>query len=283
MKTTTDKTQIIKDSVDSLMSMFQSGEFPEKIALSIIRRHDGDTIPADEWSLGNRALMFAQGTSDARGYKQWQEVNRFVKKGGRAIYILAPLTRKITDKDKITGEDEERIIITGFRTIPVFPYEVTDGEPLPKFDYRPQKYPPFFDVAERLNLKIAYRPMRGDYLGRYTSSAGNQMIQLCSQDAVVYYHELSHAVHNTFVDLRLYDPDKAEVVAEFSAVVLCALSDIHGYENQAYRYIQHYCKKDEQKPEGVMKKIMSVLADVEKIVNIVLETSSDAPAMKEAV
>ena len=277
----TDKTQIIKDSIDSLMEMFKSGKFPEKIALSIIRRHEGDTIPSDEWSLGNRMLMMAQGTTDARGYRQWQEVSRFVKKGSRAIYILAPLTRKITEKDKVTGAEEEQVIITGFRPIPVFPVEATDGEPLPNFDYIPKTFPPFFDVAEKLNIKVEYRPMMGNYYGKF-STRGNQ-IRLCSQDAVVYYHELSHAVHNTFVDLRVYDPDKAEVVAEFSAVVLCALSDIHGYENQAYRYIQHYCKKDEQKPEGVMKKIMSVLADVEKIVRIVLDATSDELPEKEAV
>lgn len=280
MKTKNDKTQIIKDSVDSLMEMFKSGQFPQKIAMSIIRRHDGDTIPSDDWSLGNRTLMFSQHTADARGYKQWLEAGRFVKKGSHAIHILAPLTRKITEKDKTTGEEEEKVIITGFRPIPVFPVESTDGEPLP-FDYRPQKYPPFFDVAEKLNLKVAYRPMRGDYLGRFSSR--NNQLELCSQDAVVYYHELSHAVHNTFVDLRVYDPDKAEVVAEFSAVVLCALSDIHGYESQAYQYIRHYCKKDEQKPEGVMKKIMSVLADVEKIINIVLYATCDEIPMKQAV
>lgn len=277
----TDKTQIIKDSIDNLMAMFKSGEFPEKIALSIIRRHEGDTIPADDWSLGNRALMLAQGTTDARGYKQWMEVNRFVKKGSRAIYILAPLTRKIRETDKATGEEKETVIITGFRPIPVFPVETTDGEPLPNFDYVPKTFPHFFDVAEKLNINVEYRPMIGNYYGKF-STRGNQ-IQLCSQDAVVYYHELSHAVHNTFVDLRVYDPDKAEVVAEFSAVVLCALSDIKGYENQAYRYIQHYCKKGEQKPEGVMKKIMGVLSDVEKIVNIVLDATSDELPIKQAV
>lgn len=276
-----DKTQIIKDSIDSLMEMFKSGEFPEKIALSIIRRHEGDTIPADDWSLGNRTLMLAQGTTDARGYKQWMEVNRFVKKGSRAIYILAPLTRKIRETDKATGEEKDTVIITGFRPIPVFPVEATDGEPLPNFDYVPKTFPPFFDVAEKLNIKVEYRPMIGNYYGKF-SSRGNQ-IQLCSQDAVVYYHELAHAVHNTFIDLRLYDPDKAEVVAEFSAVVLCALSDIHGYEDQAYRYIRHYCRKDEQKPEGVMKKIMGVLSDVEKIVSIVLDATSDELPAKEAV
>ena len=281
MKTKNDKTQIIKDSVDSLMEMFKSGQFPQKIAMSIIRRHDGDTIPSDDWSLGNRTLMLAQHTVDARGYKQWLEVNRFVKKGSHAIYILAPFTRKVKEKDMTTGEELEKVIVTGFRAIPVFPYESTDGEPLPEYDYRPQKYPPFFDVAEKLNLKVAYRPMRGDYLGRFSSR--NNQLELCSQDAVVYYHELAHAVHNTFVDLRVYDPDKAEVIAEFSAVVLCALSDIHGYESQAYRYIQHYCKKDEQKPEGVMKKIMSVLSDVEKIINIVLDATCDEIPIKQAV
>ncbi|HCB93851.1 MAG TPA: hypothetical protein DEP57_08635 [Selenomonas sp.] len=276
-----DKTQIIKDSIDSLMEMFKSGDFPEKIALSIIRRHEGDTIPADDWSLGNRTLMLAQGTTDARGYKQWMEVNRFVKKGSRAIYILAPLTRKIRETDKATGEEKDTVIITGFRPIPVFPVEATDGEPLPNFDYVPKTFPRFFDVAEKLNIKVEYRPMIGNYYGKF-SARGNQ-IQLCSQDAVVYYHELSHAVHNTFVDLRVYDPDKAEVVAEFSAVVLCALSDIHGYEDQAYMYIRHYCRKDEQKPEGVMKKIMGVLSDVEKIVSIVLDATSDELPAKEAV
>lgn len=278
-----DKTQIIKDSIDSLMEMFKSGDFPDKIALSIIRRHEGDTIPADDWSLGNRALMLAQGTTDARGYRQWLEVNRFVKKGSRAIYILAPLTHKIKKQDKVTGEEREKVIITGFRAIPVFPYESTDGEPLPEFDYRPKKFPPFFDVAEKLNIKVAYRPMRGNYLGRYSFENGNEMIQLCSQEAIVYYHEMSHKIHHSLVDLRVYDPDKAEVVAEFSAVVLCALSNIHGYEHQAYKYIRHYCQKDDQKPEGVMKKIMSVLSDVEKIVNIVLDATSYELPVKHAV
>ncbi len=278
-----DKTQIIKDSIDSLMEMFKSGDFPEKIALSIIRRHEGDTIPADDWSLGNRTLMLAQGTTDARGYKQWMEVNRFVKKGSRAIYILAPLTRKIRETDKATGEEKDTVIITGFRPIPVFPVEATDGEPLPNFDYVPKTFPPFFDVTEKLNIKVEYRPMMGNYYGKFSTSGGNQMIQLCSASEVVYLHELSHAAHASLVDLRVYDPDKAEVVAEFSAVVLCALSGIKGYENQAYEYIRHYCRKDEQKPEGVMKKIMSVLSDVEKVVNIILDATSDELPEKEAV
>lgn len=223
-----DKTIIIYNAVGTLMVMFQSGAFPAQIATTIIKRAKGDTIPSDSWSFANRLLMAGQGTSDARGFRQWNEVGRYVVKGSHAIYIFAPLTKKVTEKDKVTGEQSERIIVVGFKPIPVFRYEDTEGEELSQFDYTPKKYPPFFDVAEKLGLSVSYQPLRSKYLGRYTPST--KTIELCSEDAPVYYHELSHAVHNTFVDLKAYDKAKAEIVAEFSACVLCELSGISGYQ-----------------------------------------------------
>lgn len=213
--------------------------------------------------------MASQNTSDARGYNQWQEVKRQVKKGIKAIYIFAPLTKRITETDAETEEETTKVIIYGFRPLPVFRYEDTEGEPLPDYDYSPKTYPPFFDVAEKLGVSVEYRPMRGNFLGRY--STGTTSIQLCSPDAHVYYHELAHAVHNTFVDLKTYDTDKAEIVAEFSSCVLCELTNIKGYESQGYEYIRHYCG-GETKPEGVLKKIMGVLSEVEKIVLRVMKT-----------
>ena len=267
-----DKTTIIKSAVNTLMTTFQSGNFPAQIATTFIRKHADDDIPSDKWTFANRLLMTAQGTNDARGYKQWQQVNRQVKRGSLAIHVFAPLTRKVTETDETTGEEMSRIIVTGFRPIPVFRVEDTEGEPLPTFNYRPKVYPPFFDVAEKLGLKVEYRPMRSNYLGKYVSNT--KSIELDSQDAVVYYHELSHAVHDTFVDLKTYDKAKAEIVAEFSAVTLCELSGISGYQSQGYDYIRHYCAGD-AKPEIVLKKIMCVLNDVEKIVSIVLDATED--------
>ena len=272
-----DKTTIIKSVVNTLMATFQSGNFPAQIATTVIRKHADDDIPSDKWTFANRLLMTAQGTNDARGYKQWQQVNRQVKRGSLAIHVFAPLTRKVTETDETTGEEMSRIIVTGFRPIPVFRVEDTEGEPLPTFNYRPKVYPPFFDVAEKLGLKVEYRPMRSNYLGKYVSNT--KSIELDSQDAVVYYHELSHAVHDTFVDLKTYDKAKAEIVAEFSAVTLCELSGISGYQSQGYDYIRHYCAGD-AKPETVLKKIMGVLNDVEKIVSIVLDATEDKLSAK---
>lgn len=277
-----DKNEIVKEAVENLMDIFKSGRMPEKIAFSIIHKHAGDVIPSDSWSIGNRILSLIQGTADARGYKQWTEAGRHVRKGCHAIYIMAPVTRKIQEKDNTTDEKKDKVIVTGFRPLPVYRFEDTEGADLPyDHTYQPTTYPPFFNVAKKLGIDVSYRPMMANYLGKY--SLRTNTIQLCAQDAIVYYHELAHAVHSTFVDLRVYNEKKAEIIAEFSACVLAEISNIHGYESQGYEYIRNYCKGDEKKPEGVLKKIMSVLTDVDRIVTTVLKVADDEEVETAAV
>lgn len=270
---------IVKSAVDQLLDMFRTGQLPEKVAFSIIHRHAGDVIPSDKWSIGNRVLQMLQGTADARGFKQWQEVGRYVRKGSHAIHILAPLTYKVKEKDEKTGEETEKVIVKGYRPISVFRFEDTDGRPLPyDHEYAPATHPTFYDVAAKLGIDVSYAPLRANYLGKY--SLRTNSIQLCADDAVVYYHELAHAIHATILDLRVYDVNKAEVVAEFSALVMANLAGVSGFEKQGFDYIEHYAR--DHKPANVMKEIFSVLNDVEKIVSKVLEVSSDTPASESA-
>ena len=70
-------------------------------------------IPSENWSLCNRLLMVIAGTIDARGYGQWKEADRYVKKGTKAIYIVVPY---IKHKEI---DDEETNRITGFGLQPV--------------------------------------------------------------------------------------------------------------------------------------------------------------------
>jgi len=70
--------------------------------------------------------MFLSGTADARGFQQWKQSNRWVKKGARAIYILVPCIKRETDEE--TGEETETLRY--FKASPVFAYEDTEGEPL---------------------------------------------------------------------------------------------------------------------------------------------------------
>lgn len=266
-----DKKVVIKNAVDKLFDTFVKGTFSQQVAMSIIRKHSDDVIPSDKWSLGNRVLTLIQCDNiDARGYNQWLQVNRKVKKGSKAVYIFAPLIAKKTVQKQGTNEAEEYSFCYGFRLIPVFSVNDTEGEPLPTLDYIPKTFPPFFNVTKSLGIEVAYKgKLDTSSYGSFNSK--NNSIELNSHDIVVYYHELAHAIHNTFAKLSEIDKERKEIVAEFSAIVLCELSGVHGYESQAYEYIKHYCHESE--PEKVLKKIMQVFSDVEKIVEIVLKTS----------
>ena len=61
------------------------------------------------------------------GFNAWRNLNRFVRKGEKAIWILAPMVYKNADAED--GKDER--IIRGFKFVPVFDVAQTDGEELP--------------------------------------------------------------------------------------------------------------------------------------------------------
>ena len=134
----TKRATIISNAINNILKIFKSGNFPQAVAMSIIRKHSDDNIPSDSWSLANRLLMAAQDTTDARGFRQWQQVNRQVKKGAKAIHIFSPIFKTLNDTDNKTGEDVKKNVLIGFSTIPVFRYEDTEGEDLPVFDYSPK-------------------------------------------------------------------------------------------------------------------------------------------------
>lgn len=255
----------IKTAVENLLDMFKSQSFPEAVAFTIIQG-DINSKPSSRWSLGNRVLMLISGTRDARGYRQWETVGRQVKKGAKAIAIFAPLTKTVEDK----ASGKSKTIIFGFRPIPVFRIEDTEGEPLPQeIASTPATYPPFYDVAEKLGIEVHWSPVNENAYGSF--SVLRNIITLHSQDAFIYFHELAHAVHSTFVDLMEIDINRAEIVADVTAAVLCQIQGITGYELQTYRYVQEYCSRKDD--AFVLKAIMSALNDVEMVVTRILDVA----------
>ena len=257
----------VRDATQKLLTIFRAGNLPKAVGFSIIRRQAGDERPADKWSIGNQVLMLASGSFDARGLKQWNEVGRFVKKGASAIYIMAPMTMKIEDEKT----KEEKIIITGFRSIPVFCYLSTDGKPLPgRPDYTPDQLPPLYEVAEKLGMTVKFAPMTGNRLGFYSSR--NKSITLSAKDASVFFHELAHAMHDRLKPLKGGQDPLQEIVAEMSAAVLCEMQGISGYEENSFKYIKHYTEK--MGCQDVLKTIMKVLNEVEQVVTGIMELAA---------
>jgi len=142
----------VQTQLDKVLAAFESGDVEGAMQKAITPRHPDDVRPSDSWSFRNRVLMALNGSSDARGFKQWKAAGRSVMKGQRAFHILAPCTRKI--EDDVTGED--KVIVIGFRGVAVFDLEQTDGEPMPSFDYEPPAPPRLADVAARLGVEVKW-------------------------------------------------------------------------------------------------------------------------------
>jgi hypothetical protein len=244
-------------ALDRVVEQFQSGDLSPiaKIARIV---HQGDPIPSDRWSLCNRILAYVQtGSLDCRGYRQWQEAGRQVKKGSRAAFILAPC---VVTYENDVGEKCEAL--KGFRAIPVFGHEDTEGEDIPEVDYTPRELPPLADVALRMDIEIAYVPQPAGRLGRCEVSGSR--IELGSHDPEVFFHELAHAAHAR-LEGKLKGGQHAgqETVAEFTAAVLMHLYGLGDRTGNCWDYVQLYASDP-------LQAIVKALSTVEKVLALLL-------------
>ncbi len=259
--TSLDTNPKIKEAMDTLLKMFNE-ENLDKVARAVFR---GDSIPADKWSFLNRLLMYLNNTEDARGFRQWQQVGRYVKKGSKAFYIIAPVTRKITSEKTLeSGEAirEEKTVLAGFKGIPVFRIEDTDGAPIIRDEYRVNIPCEFNDIIQELGLKV--QPVRfcGTAYGSYNLL--NKEIRLASPDIEVFLHELSHAIDDRLRGLKPGQKNDQEVTAEFSAAVIAHLMGYKIPLGNVREYIEQYS----------FKELMNCLARIEKIVSYVIERTT---------
>lgn len=257
----------IKEATEKIIEMFRNGDIPPAIVRTVIAWNNADR-PSNNWSLGNRLLMLVSGTTDARGYSQWKEVGRQVKKGAKALYILAPVKKTIKTKAENDEEDEKTItIIKGFRGIPVFRYEDTEGEEIEYPDYTPPELPPLIEVAKNYGVSVKYGPFTQRFYGYF--QPGTKTIMLCTHDVKTFFHELSHAVHNTIKPLRGGQHADQEIVAETCAAALCEMYGYEGFIYHGYQYIMNYSK--EKSNTGVINEIFKVMNDVHEVLRRILE------------
>lgn len=269
------KKSKVDETIKKLMDMFESGDVAGEISKAVLKRQAG-TSPSDGWSLGNQLLRALAGTEDARGFKQWQEVGRSVKKGAKAFYILAPCIKTITKENRESDEEKVKIkVITGFRSVPVFKYEDTEGKPLPKPDYNPPVLPPLAEVAKDWGIKIEYGAFFGRFYGYYHPC--NDKIFLATYDVSTFFHELGHAAHKRVKgELEGGQVAEQEVVAEMTSAVLCQLYGFKNKERHSYEYIKSYSKGTD-----AIKSIMKVLSVIEKCLDLILTTASNLEERKE--
>jgi hypothetical protein len=245
------------------MNAFESGNIPEAIAYSTFPIPN---IPSSAWSLLNRTLMFLSGTSDARGFRQWQSINRHVKKGGKAIYILVP---RIVCRQSETGQEEN--YLAGFMARPVFRVEDTDGEPL---DHQKMELPdfPLIEKAKEWGISVKAVPGNYRYYGYFTD--GKKEIGLATKEETVFFHELAHAAHcRVLSDDKKVSSWRKEIVAELTAAVLCRMvGKTSKYLGNNFRYIKHYADKSNLSPTQAC---MKVIGEVESVLALILASEGN--------
>ena len=91
------------------------------------------------YSFGNAMLIFSQNPNATyvKGYKAWNKLGRYVKKGSKGLAILAPCIRKVEvfkePENKNLYHDEEaekeiKKVVSGFRIAYVYDIADTDGD-----------------------------------------------------------------------------------------------------------------------------------------------------------
>ena len=256
---TTDKA---RETMNKLVERFQDGDIAPLVKLSTIRLTAQNSIPAERWSFSNQFLALIQtGELDCRGFRQWQEVKRHVSAGATAAYILGPMIVK-----NKTDEGEE-IKLIGFKSIPVFPLAMTEGEPLPEIDktIAPDVLPPLVNVANKWGIDIKYTPFTGRAYGSFSQDA--KSIRLATHEESVFFHELSHAAHSRIERLKGGQDVRQEIIADFTACVLMQVYGLKDTSGITWNYIKSYS------PENPIGAILSALDTMGKVLDLIISSA----------
>lgn len=255
-------TENAQQIVKQLLARFQSGDIAPLIEIATLKLTTESSIPASRWSICNQLLAYFQtGEMDCRGFRQWEQVKRHVVRGSHAAYILGP----ILIKEK--NEETETTRLVGFKSIPVFPASMTEGEPIPiPISLTPASLPPLYEVAKAWGIKVDYTPFKGDAYGSYQNSS--KTIRLASYEEKIFFHEISHAAHARLETLKGGQDPRQETIAEFCACVLMQVYGLRDTTGYTWEYIKSY------NPENPIKAIMEALDTIDKVLNQILETAN---------
>ncbi|MCL4433287.1 MAG: ArdC-like ssDNA-binding domain-containing protein [Actinobacteria bacterium] len=177
------------------------------------------------YSYGNVHLIAAQRheATQVAGFNAWRKLNRFVRKGEKAIWILAPM---IYGNTVDSQDDDDPVAIRGFKWVPVFDVAQTDGADLPTVcnrldgDDPTDHYETLIGVARSIGFTVEdyefHTSTNGD------CSHGEHRIRVetrntPAQRVKTLAHEIAHALlHESFNSRAL-----AELQAESTAYIVC--------------------------------------------------------------
>jgi len=212
-----------------------------------------------QYSLYNQIILCFAGCSQVAGYKKWQELGRRVKKGQKAVWILAPWLKKVNN-EKEKQEEEQTRVLHGFFSVPVFDISQTEGKPVKRgmttgadIDFQELR-----KATEKAGWTVVFKPLeiaKGGYVTKNNGqiTLNSNLDELENTGTLIHewvHKELKHPDNGT-------PPSVAEQQAETATYLLCK---VLGIKRKSVFYLKSWglsenILKDFGKVDKVVKKI----------------------------
>lgn len=221
------------------------------------------------YSFHNKLLISIQkpAATKVMGFRQWNKLNRYVRKGEKSIRILAPLIK--TRKDKESGLEDK--VCVGFKPVSVFDISQTDGEPLPELEILVggDDFAPFLSAVEyccqKRDIELAYGDL---FRGVYGLSTGGMVMVSdnlgMTDKAQVLVHEVAHELLHYDAERDKPDTRTKETEAEGVSYVVCRH---FGLKTPACNYLAKWKSGSKQILESlqaISATSASIISDIEE-------------------
>jgi len=208
-------------------------------------------------------LMANPHATRVAGFRKWQSLNRYVRKGEHGIPILAPI---VVMQDK--GKSDEEKVVVGFKVVYVFDISQTDGEalPLPPDWKNPEKHAllseRLVEFAKSKGITVTMRQLAGDIQG--VSKGG--LIELDpAAGTSTLIHEIAHELMH-----RSNDRNLSSSIREMEAEAVAHVVSKHfGLDNTASpNYVVLHgadSKAILEHLERIFKVVVKIIEEIENI------------------
>jgi len=214
--------QKTKEAVDFLVAALESGHS------EVLTAYLGAMAKFRNYSFGNIMLIARQkpDATSVAGLRTWNSLGRFVRRGEKGIFILAPMVgnKRRKDENAEPNEDakETQPTLYGFRAVYVFDISQTDGKDLPTLTevqgdvsgYRERLVKFVGTQGITLNYSDKIGPAKGlSHGGKITLLSGMQPAEEFSTLAHEIGHELLHRGERRTLTTKQVRETEAEAVA----------------------------------------------------------------------
>jgi type IV secretory pathway VirB2 component (pilin) len=234
-----------KEAVDFLVAALESGHS------EVLTAYLGAMAKFHSYSFGNIMLIARQkpDATNVAGLRTWNSLGRFVKRGEKGIFILAPMIGKKRQEETAAGEEDKKSIgearLYGFRAVYVFDVSQTEGKDLPALTevngevrgYRERLLKFVESQSVELSFSERIAPAKGlSHGGKITLLPGMKP----AEEFSTLVHEIAHEMLHRGKRRTLTTKQVRETEAEAVAFVVCQSVGLqNGTASQDYIQLWH--------------------------------------------